>query len=230
MPRPSALLSILLCCGGAAAQTGPRQAPEALREQVSQFLQVQTAGLPGKVTLSVGAVDPRLNLPACPAPQAFLAPGARAWGKTTVGLRCTAPSAWTIYIQASVAVLADYIASAVPLAQGQAIEAGQLLSMQGDLAALPAGIATDMAQVVGRSANVSLPAGTPLRLDTLRSKQVVQQGQLVRMVSSGSGFRVSAEAKAIGNASEGQVVQVRTQAGQQISGVARAGGVVEVAF
>jgi flagella basal body P-ring formation protein FlgA len=33
---------------------------------------------------------------------------------------------------------------------------------------------------MGRSAMVSLPPGTPLRLDTLRSKPVVQSGQLVR--------------------------------------------------
>ncbi|MDC8759330.1 flagellar basal body P-ring formation chaperone FlgA [Janthinobacterium fluminis] len=231
MPHTSKLFLILLCCAAnAAAQSETRQQPEALRASVADFLALQTAGLPGKVSVTVGAVDPRLNLPACPAPQAFLAPGSRAWGKTTVGVRCTAPSPWTMYIQASVAVQADYIASAVPLAQGQAIEAGQLVSLRGDLAALPAGIATDIGQVLGRSANVSLPAGTPLRLDTLRSKAVVQQGQLVRMVSSGAGFRVSAEARAIGNASEGQVVQVRTPAGQQISGVARAGGLVEVAF
>ncbi|MET3130556.1 flagella basal body P-ring formation protein FlgA [Oxalobacteraceae bacterium GrIS 1.11] len=231
MPHTLKLFTVLLCFSATvAAQSNARQEGQALRATVSQFLQVQTAGLPGQVTVTVGAVDARLNLAACPGPQAFLAPGSRAWGKTTVGVRCTAPTAWTIYIQASVQVLADYIASAVPLAQGQAIEASQLISMKGDLAALPAGIATEMAQVLGRSANVSLPAGTPLRLDTLRSKPVVLQGQLVRVVSSGAGFRVSAEARAIGNAGDGQVVQVRTPSGQQISGVARAGGLVEVAF
>lgn len=223
--------TILLCLSQAtAAQTPARQTQEALRLSVQQFLQVETAGLPGQVTVNIGPIDTRMNLAACPAPQAFLAPGSRAWGKTTVGVRCTAPMPWTVYIQANVSVLADYIASALPLAPGQTIEASQLISMKGDLAALPSGIATDMAQVVGRSVQVSLPSGTPMRLDTLRSKPVVQQGQLVRLVSSGAGFRVSAEARAIGNAGEGQLVQVRTPAGQQISGVARAGGVVEVTF
>lgn len=232
MNRLLPLLAVLLCLSqGAAAQSpATRQDAAALRASVTQFLQIQTAGLPGQVTLTVGELDARLNLAACPAPQAFLAPGSRAWGKTTVGVRCTAPATWTVYIQASVSVVADYIASALPLAQGQPIEAGQLLTMKGDLAALPPGIATDMAQVIGRSASVSLPAGTPLRLDTLRSKPVVSQGQLVRLVSGGNGFRVSAEARAIGSASEGQVVQVRTAGGQQISGVARAGGLVEVSY
>lgn len=213
----------------AQAQAG-RQSPDALRETVKQFLQVQSNGLPGQVTVTVGAVDPRLNLAACPAPQAFMSPGSRAWGKTTVGVRCTAPANWTIYIQANVAVVGDYIASAVPLAQGQAIEAGQLVTMQGDLAALPAGIATDMAQVIGASTTISLPPGTPMRIDTLRRKPVVMQGQLVRVVSSGNGFQVASEGRAIGSAGDGQTVQVRTQGGAQISGVARAGGLVEVAF
>ncbi|HEU4842690.1 MAG TPA: flagellar basal body P-ring formation chaperone FlgA [Burkholderiaceae bacterium] len=229
--KPLLLTTLLLALSaGAAAQPGAgRQDAAALRQSVEQFLQTQTAGLPGQARVTVGAIDARMALPACPAPQAFLMPGSRAWGKTTVGVRCGAP-VWTIYVQANVSVVADYIASAVPLAQGQTIEAGQLVAVQGDLTAMPPGIATDLAQVVGRYANVSLPSGTPLRLDMLKSRPVVQQGQLVRLVSSGNGFSVSAEGRAVSTAGDGQVVQVRTAGGQQISGIAKAGGLVEVAF
>jgi flagella basal body P-ring formation protein FlgA len=211
-------------------QTAARQDPAALRSVVEQFLQTQTAGLPGKASVKVGAVDPRLSLAACPAPEAFLQPGARAWGKTTVAVRCSAPTAWTVYIQAQVSVLAAYVAAAVPLAQGQPLEQGQLVLMQGDIASMPSGIITDMAQAIGRSPTVSLAAGTPLRLDTLKSQAVIQQGQMVRLVSTGAGFSVSSEARAIGTAGAGQVVQVRTPAGAIVSGTARAGGLVEVAF
>jgi flagella basal body P-ring formation protein FlgA len=171
-----------------------------------------------------------MSLAACPAPQAFQQPGARTVGKTTVGVRCTAPAAWTVYIQAKVSVQGEYVAAAVPLAQGQPIQESQLVLMKGDLASLPNGVVTDMAQAIGRSSTVSVPSGAPLRLDALKSKPVVQQGQLVRVVSTGAGFKVSAEARAIGTASEGQVVQVRTPAGAIISGVAQAGGLVEVVF
>ena len=207
-----------------------RQDLAALRGVVEQYLTAQSAGLPGQVSVEVGALDARMSLAACPAPQAFQQPGARAWGKTTVGVRCAAPSAWTVYIQAKVAVQADYVAAAVPLAQGQPIEQSQLVLVKGDIAAMPNGVVTDMAQAIGRSSIISLPSGAPLRLDALRSKPVVQQGQLVRVVSTGDGFKVSAEARAIGSAAEGQVVQVRTPAGAIISGVAKAGGLVEVVF
>lgn len=229
-----AFASLLLACATTFAQqpgaANPRQDLNQLKLTVEQFLQTQVAGMAGQVSVSVGAIDQRMSLAACPQPQAFFMPGARAWGKTTVGVRCASPTAWTVYIQANVSVQADYVASAIPLAQGQPIAATQLVMVRGDLTTLPAGVATDINQVIGRSSNVSLAAGTPMRLDTLKSQPVVQSGQLVKLVSGNANFRVSSEARAVATASEGQMVQVRTAAGTQVSGIARAGGLVEVAF
>ena len=53
-------------------------------------------------------------------------------------------------------------------------------------------------------------------------------GQTVKLQSSGQGFRVSADGKSMTNAADGQIAQVRTSNGQTVSGVARAGGVVEM--
>ena len=224
------ILLFLAAPFASAQQANARQDLESLRQLAQQFLATQSAGLPGKVTVTVGALDQRMQLAACPAPQAFQQPGARAWGKTTVGVRCAAPTPWTVYIQSQVSVETQYVAAAMPLAQGQQIDASQLVMVSGDLAALPNGVLTDMAQAVGRTSSMSVQSGAPIRADLLKSKPVVQQGQAVRVVSGGAGFRVSAEARAIGNASEGQVVQVRTPAGAIISGVAKAGGLVEVVF
>jgi flagella basal body P-ring formation protein FlgA len=232
----SALLSLsVLAALPASAQTSPaaaggRQNLNALKGVVEQFLKTEASGMPGEVSVKVGAIDPRTAVAACPAPQAFLQPGARAWGKTTVGVRCTAPSNWTLFIQAQVSVQAEYVAAALPLAQGQPVEQGQLVLVKGDIAAMPAGIITDMGQAIGRTPTVSLAAGTPLRLDTLKSKPVVQANQAVRLVLNGNGFSVSADGKAIGTAGDGQIVQVRTPSGTVVSGTARTGGMVEVAF
>jgi flagella basal body P-ring formation protein FlgA len=224
----TAFLALLLAAPLALAQA-PRQNLAALPHIVEQYLKTQAAGLPGDVKVSVGPLDQRISLAPCPAPEAFQQPGARAWGKTTVGVRCTAP-AWTIYVQAQVSVMTDYVAASVPLAQGQPIEPGQLVLLKGDIATMPNGILTDIAQAVGRSPLVSLPSGAPLRSDTLKSRPVVQQGQAVRLVGIGANFSVASEAKAIGTAADGQVVQVRTASGTVVSGTARTGGVVEVSF
>jgi flagella basal body P-ring formation protein FlgA len=224
------LFTLSLSGSALAQEAAARQDHKVLRQTVEQFLHTQSAGLPGKTTISVGPVDPRLNLPACAAPQVYLPQGSRAWGKTIVGVRCTEPSPWNIYVSATVRVPGDYIAAAAPLAQGQSIGPNDLTKIKGDLTTLPPGIITDASQAVGRTLAISLPAGTPLRQDALRNQQAIQHGQTVRVVSSGPGFSVSSEARALNNANDGQVTQARTANGQIVSGVARMGGIVEVSY
>ncbi|WP_188395202.1 flagellar basal body P-ring formation chaperone FlgA [Oxalicibacterium flavum] len=212
-----------------AAET-PRQDINVIQQTVEQFLVTQAAGLPGEVKVTVGAIDSRLRMPACTVPQAFMPPGGKAWGKTTVGVRCTAPSPWTIYVAAQVKVYGEYLAAAVPLAQGQTIGETDLARVKGDLTALPPGIIVDASQAVGRTTTSSVRLGAPLRQDALRNQQAIQQGQAVRVVYNGSGFSISSEARALNNANEGQMTQVRTQNGQVLSGIARLGGVVEMTY
>jgi flagella basal body P-ring formation protein FlgA len=213
------------------AQSAPaKQDHGVLRQAVTQFLTVQAGGLPGQINVTVGAIDPRLNLAACAAPEAFLPNGARAWGKTTVGVRCTAPSPWTVYIPAMVQVQGDYLAAAVPLAQGQVIGPNDVARVRGDLTILPPGIVTEPSQAVGYTVARTVAVGAPLRQDALRSQQAVASGQMVRLVSSGPGFKVTSDGRALANGSDGQTIQVRAPNGQVVSGVARLGGLVEVAY
>lgn len=218
----------------AASQTATapagQQDHESLRLLAEQFLQAQASSLPGEVQVEIGRLDPRLKLAACADPQAYLPAGGKAWGKTSVGLRCLAPNPWSVFLQAKVALMAEYLVLAKPLAAGQVIAAEHMVRQKGDISALPPGVATDPAQVAGRSAAVALPAGTPLRIDALRPQTAVQQGQMVRLVANGAGFRVTTDARALTTAGDGQPVQVKTANGQQVSGIAKLGGMVEVAF
>jgi flagella basal body P-ring formation protein FlgA len=211
-----------------AAGNAPRQDHAALRQQAEQTLKREAQGMPGQVQISVGAIDPRLSLPACSAPEGFLPAGSRAWGKTSVGLRCSAPTPWTVYVSAQVQVQGEYVVAAAPLAQGQVVQASDLARAQGDLGQLPAGVLTDPAQAIGQTVTRSMAMGSPLRQDLLKGQQVVSQGQVVRLVGSGNGFKVSAEGRALSNGSEGQTVQARAANGQVVSGIARAGGMIEI--
>lgn len=232
----------LLCAGllalSAAAQPRAAQpvqtaAPQAtaqqtaIRNAVGDFLAAQTGGLPGQVEHAVGAIDPRLALPACAALEVFTPPGARLWGRTNVGVRCASP-AWTIYVPVTVKVTGTYLITARALPPGHVLTAEDTVATLGDLTQLPAGIAQDPAQVVGRSVAGSLAAGQPLRSDGLRAPVVIQQGQPVKLVSRGRGFEVTADGKALSQGLLGQVVQVRSPSGQTVSGIARGGGIVEV--
>jgi flagella basal body P-ring formation protein FlgA len=207
-----------------------RQDLSMLGPVVEHFLQIQAVGLPGKISVQLGRIDPRLNLASCVVPEAFLPRGNRAWGKTTVGIRCTAPTAWVVYMPATVHVQGDYYVAAVPLAQGQIVNANDLSKVSGDLTMLPGGIITSPDQAIGRTVAISMRLGTALRQDGLRNQNVVQQGQTVRVVSNGPGFQITTEAHALSSASEGQIAQAKTLAGTVVSGVAKLGGILEINY
>lgn len=207
-----------------------KQDLSAIQKTVEDFVRRQTVGLPGQVTFTVSPIDSRLNLAPCPAPEVFLPAGARLWGNAAVGVRCSASNPWTIYVPVSVKVTGNFVIAARALSQGQAVGPADITTQRGDLTELPSGIITDSSQAVGKTMAASIGAGNPLRQDMLRSPSIILQGQTVKLVSQGSGFQVSAEGKALGNAAEGQVVQVRTSSGQVISGIARPGPVVEVKY
>lgn len=205
-----------------------RQEIPPLLKAVENYVRGETAGFPGQVIVTVGAADPRLNLPACQAPELFIPAGGRLWGQATVGVRCNSQTAWILYVPVNIKVIANVVHAARPLAQGQPVGTADVALQKADLGQLPAGILTEMTQAVGKILVTSLASGQPLRQDLLRSPPVIQQGQSVKLQVQGRGFSVSSEGKALANAAEDQVVQVRIQSGRIISGLARREAVVEV--
>lgn len=208
----------------------PKQNLAQLSQAVTEYLLTQTVGYPGRVNIAARSLDPNLKLSACADVNVFMPNGSRPWGKTSVGVRCTVPSAWTVYVQATVKVEAQYLVAAAPLVQGQVVQMSDMLMETGDLTQLPAGVFTDSAQAVGRTVNISMNAGTVLRQDMLKQSPVVQQGQTVTLTTNGQGFSISAEGKAMHKAAEGQVVQVKVSNGQLVSGIAHSGAKVEVTY
>jgi flagella basal body P-ring formation protein FlgA len=213
--------------GSALGGRPPRVDPASLVAPAEQLLLQESAAL-GEVRVQINPPDSRLDLPACASIDAFLPPGARAQGHTTVGVRCRAPTHWTVYLQAQVQVFGSYLAAAHPLAVGQVLAANDIVARSGDLSELPNGVLSDLDLAVGHPLASALATGQPLRRDSLKTVPVVLSGQSVRVVVSGRGFEVAGEGVAIANAGEGQSVQVRTPRGSVISGTARSGALVEV--
>ena len=205
-----------------------RQNTQDIRDSVKQLLTRETGGLPGTVQIDVGAIDARLNLASCAALEPFLPPGSRVWGKVNVGVRCNAPTRWSIYVPSTVRVIGTYYVSSRMISQGQVLSSTDINAMQGDLTSMSSGVVTMPEQAVGHTLTMSIGAGLALRQDSLRVQQAVIQGQTIRLVANGTGFRVSTEAVALNSAGEGQMVKVKVSSGQVLSGMARMGGLVEV--
>ncbi len=225
LPFLCAILLLFALPAAARQDAGP------VKKAIEAFLQIQVKGLPGQASFSIGSIEPQNNLPPCQSLAVSLPPGARAWGRTNVNVRCQAEGGWSIFVPVHIRILGNYLVTARSLTLGQIVTEADLTKNHGDLTDLPAGILTEPGQAIGKSVAQSITSGRPLRSDMLRQVQVVRQGQSLKVISKGPGFQVAGgEGPALGSAAEGQTVQVRLQNGHVVSGIARAGGVVEVTY
>lgn len=229
-PRPwhaaVAMMLAMTAFAAAARSAAPALLSGSARPVIEQFLRSQSAGLPGKVSLTI-YTPPSGALPPCESLEPFLPSGARLWGRVSVGVRCTEGQPWTRYVQAYVAVVGSYYVAARQIDAGESLTPADTASREGDLTALPASIIVDPGQLSGVLVLNRIALGAPIRREFLRAVSLVQRGQNIKVVTQGPGFVVSTEGKAMTDAAAGALIQVKTQNGQMISGVVRADGVVE---
>ena len=182
------------------------------------------AGLaPGvlRVAIEPGRLDPRLRLAPCERIEPYLPPGARAWGRSRVGLRCVqGPTAWNVYLPVTVKVFAPAWVAASALPAGSELQPDMLRQAEVDWAASATPPVADAAKLVGRLLARPLPAGAAVRLGDLKQRQWFAAGDTVRLVARGQGFSVSGEGQAMSPGVEGQTVRVRTETGRVLTGQA----------
>lgn len=193
-------------------------------QQVQALGQQAGAGLaPGVVRVEIEAarLDPRLHLAPCERIEPYLPPGARAWGRTRVGLRCVqGPSAWNVYLPVTVKVFAPAWVCASALPAGTVLQAEHLQEAEVDWAAGPAPAIADATRLLGRVLARPMPAGAAVRQSDLKQRQWFAAGDTVQLVARGSGFSVTGEGQAMSAGIEGQTVRVRTDNGRMLSGQA----------
>ncbi|MBU4610507.1 flagellar basal body P-ring formation protein FlgA [Achromobacter sp. GG226] len=219
MHRSASLLALPLLLA-VSAHAAPLQSADAVTQVVAAYLREQATHFDATPQITVDAAS-AARQPACDALQPFLAPGTRLRPRMSIGVRCAAPSAWTAYVQASIAVPGRYVVTARTLDVGDVITQDALATREADLLTLPPNALLRADDVLGSVATRRLPAGRPLRTDALRSADAVQRGQRVRLLVNGAGFVATSEGQVLAAAGPGSLVQVRTDSGQTVSGIVR---------
>ena len=215
----------------------PRPADGSLDADTLQRIQAlgeqAGAGLaPGamRVEIELGRLDPRLRLAPCERIEPYLPPGARAWGRSRIGLRCVqGADAWNVYLPVTVKVFAPAWVGGQRAAGRQRCCSRQMLRQaEVDWAAVATPPVADAAKLVGRPLARPLPAGAAVRLADLKQRQWFAAGDTVQLVARGDGFSVSGEGQALSPGIEGQPVRVRTDNGRVLTGQAVGQNRVEV--
>ncbi len=231
MFRPALfLLLFMLCTPSARAQS--HVSVESIQNWAQRQAMAQWADLkPLRIEVQVGALDTRLTQAPCAQPiyEVVQGMGMRLWGRSAVVVRCPA-TAWSMRAPMTVRIWGHALVAARTLTALTALGIDDVQTAEVELSREAQGVLTDWGQLAGRVSTRTLSAGQPIPLAALRAPQVMGQGDPVKVVGQGQGFAIATEATALSAALDGQNVRVRTESGRILTGTARSGRVVEVAF
>lgn len=238
MHRHFSFLPILVACLWLALSGTPAQArenspePSALQllimQETEEFLIEQAAVLNGTAEASAGLPNER-TFANCHERSYFLPGKGTLRAAMSVGIRCL-DSGKTEYLRASLAVNGHYYVASQTLDMGQLIMEMHLTEKEGDLLSLPAAARTTPDQLLGQIANTRINAGSPIRLNMIRSAHSISKGQPVHLQVKHGPLTVTQQGEALGTADVGASIQVKTPSGKIIMGTVVNANTVNVLF
>ncbi|MGS2724150.1 flagellar basal body P-ring formation chaperone FlgA [Porticoccus sp. GXU_MW_L64] len=214
------LLVLLLigCAGIQVAQAGDNQSHTSIRAAVKNYLlqqpQIQHFS---SVNVATGKLDKRLKLEQCgDSLQIFMPPGGKLIGKSTVGVRCTGPSPWTLYVPVTVMAYAEVATANHPLQRGALLTGDDFTMVEQALHQIPAGYMEHYEELVGKELTRTVSAGKTLTRNMLKSPTLIKRGQQVTLIAQQRNFEVRMNGKALANGAVGDRIRVQNLSSKKI--------------
>jgi flagella basal body P-ring formation protein FlgA len=175
------------------------------------------------------ALDARLQLAPCGhALETFSAPG-RGAGRTTVGVRCTLPKPWTLYVPVQVKASLQTVVLREAMPRGSVLSSADLAVSLRPAETLYGEHLSSVAAATGKQLRRDLKAGAPLRLSMLTDPQAIARGQSTQLLSVVNNIEVVMNGTALSGGSAGDTIKVRNNtSGRQLEGVVTLDGRVRV--
>jgi flagella basal body P-ring formation protein FlgA len=232
----SAALAALVMAGSGAAI--PAQEAQAGTESVTAIRSaahfyvrslIPTGG--GETTISVGELDSRLRLQRCStALSATLPAGMTLQARSTVGVSCSAPVHWTVYVPVTVESQIDVLVLVHAVAREARLTAADVTVETRKTAGPGNAFLTRPAELSGRTVKRALPAGTTLAVEMFTPDLIVRRGQSVTLLLSGGAVEVRASGRAMNDGAAGARIQVQNLSSMRmIEGVVESADLVRIA-
>jgi flagellar basal body P-ring formation protein FlgA len=224
------VLSLLIACSlmfGAQAMANT-QSLESIQAAAEGFVR---AGLPsGKHHVSANKLDERLRLNECAAPlEAFSQNSGGTSGRVTVGVRCSSPQTWTLYVPVSVEVEVAVLVLRRPLARRARVTMADVEPQTRLLPGSGTQFISDIANLQGHRLKRSLPVGTALTVDMLTPDLLVRRGQQVTVIAASGPVEIRAQGLALNDGAASDRVRVQNVTSLKIvEGVVESESVVRV--
>lgn len=139
----------------------------------------------------------------------------RLTGKRTVVARCGTRK---IFLPVRVNASGTWWVASQSLPSGAILQQSDIEPHTGNIDGQPAGLIFQPEEIIGQRLTRALTAGKPVLQNQLRQQWRLHAGQQVDLVTTGNGFRIRGQGKALNNAAIDDTLRVQTANGQTVSG------------
>lgn len=205
--RPVILILLLLMGRAVLADIQPLTE---IRDTAKAYFETEIRKNYADANITIGDLDTRLRLPRCgTALKGFSPHSVNVLKSGTVGVKCTSPKPWSIYVPVSVEIYREVAVANKPLARGRIVTAADIAMQRFDISKLSGSYLFHTADIVGRELTRPVQMGKPLFSHLLKDPIAIHRGQTVPLVARGKDFEVRMEGLALSDAAVGQRLKVR---------------------
>lgn len=215
------LIALLLTASGGIAAlqaASPTESLQALQtrvqQQASQYYQAAKAK---KTTISVNALDSRLQLRACVnSPTITLNDPQYNGGNQTALVRCEGEAPWSIYIPLQVALFYEYPVAARNMARGDVVSAADIQTTLVNSTGQRQGQIDSAPDIIGKSLRRPIRQGEVFRSAQLEMPTVVKRGDLVSILTQVGAISVSSAGTAMSNGKIGEKIRIKNTQSERV--------------
>ena len=178
--------------------------------------------------IEVDRLDPRTRLARCKTSlEAFLPPGGTIRRRTTVGVRCSGPSPWKIYVPVTVAAYTKVMVANRPIGPGASISQDSVSWVERDVSTLSYGYLASLKGQGGLRARRSIPQGAVITANMVEANAIVHKGQRISLRSDSGSISVTMSGIALQDGAINSRIPVRNlSSGRRLEGVVESSEVV----
>ncbi|WP_421510650.1 flagellar basal body P-ring formation chaperone FlgA [Enterobacter sp. JS8-1] len=220
----AAAAAVLLCSASVAASVPSTQtAKQRLMLKLDALIQQPENG--GEIVRTATLLATPAQLAAvCDNPElSLVGRDSRLTGKRTVLAQC---GARRHFLPVRISAQGTWWIASQSLPGGAIVQRSDIEPVTGILDNQPGGLIFNADAIIGQRLTRAIDAGKPLLVNQLRQQWRLRAGQTVDLVTTGSGFRIRSQGKALNNAGIDDTLKVKTAGGRTVSGKVNADGQV----
>jgi len=224
-------LAILLFSFSANSSAGEFHAHQDIEKTAEAFLRQHLEQThTDNFDIRISTLDQRLKLSQCDSPlDAYLPPGAKLYGKTTVGVRCSGGKPWKIFVPVTLALYEKVLAVSRTIVKGETLGPEDFTMVSKEVGPASQTYFRNSQQALGFIAKRSIPAGRILTAHMVQAPRLVQAGQEVILLATTPQLEVRMKGKALSDGSKGDLINVRNVRSKRVvQGIVIHAGVVRV--